>query len=200
MAPTRCRYLHFCNVTGSKRRAQKRSLFRRFAIIAFRQSSCFAVVLSARFLSEIESRWPNRCRTTKQHLPASVKGGTRCEAGKNAPHRGRACFETRPGYAGSLLKHGGILSMALRKIPHPEAPSKARPRRTHGILLAPGISCPIAVLFRPSGANLTNDSDRLLSVAPAQAGVQGKRPVPAAPCSSQGQALRVPAFAGMTRR
>jgi hypothetical protein len=40
-----------------------------------------------------------------------------------------------------------------------------------------------------SGAKLTNDFDRLLSVAAAQAGVQGKRPVPAAPWSSQRQAL-----------
>jgi len=47
----------------------------------------------------------------------------------------------------------------------------------------------VGVATAPSGANLTKDSDRLLSVAPAQAGVQGKRPVPAAPCSSQGQAL-----------
>ena len=35
-------------------------------------------------------------------------------------------------------------------------------------------------IYLPSGANLTNDCDRLLSVAPAQAGVQGKRPVPTA--------------------
>jgi hypothetical protein len=64
------------------------------------------------------------------------------------------------------------------------------------------------IVIDPSGADLTNDPDRLLSVAPAEAGGQGKRPVPAAPCSSQslplartgGQALWVPAFAGMTRR
>ena len=36
-----------------------------------------------------------------------------------------------------------------------------------------------------SNTNLTNDSDSLLTVAPAQAGVQGKRSLPATPGSSQ---------------
>jgi len=40
----------------------------------------------------------------------------------------------RPGGAGSLPQHEGILLTALRKMPHPEAPRAARPRRTHDIL------------------------------------------------------------------
>ena len=65
----------------------------------------------------------------------------------------------------------------------------------------------ICLVRTPGGANLTSDSDRLLSVAPAQAGVQGKRPVPATPVQAracpwpeQGGKLWVPAFAGMTKR
>ena len=44
-----------------------------------------------------------------------------------------ACFETRAASTGSLLSISMLL-IALRKLPHPEVPREARPRRTHDIL------------------------------------------------------------------
>src|SRR5260370_23560472 len=57
-----------------------------------------------------------------------------------------ACFETRPGCAGSLLRHEAMLLLALRKMPHPEAPREARPRRMHDIIPALRHSCPASTL------------------------------------------------------
>src|SRR5690242_16273737 len=43
-------------------------------------------------------------------------------------------------------QHEGMLLMALAKVPHPEVPREARPRRTHDILPAPQHPCPASQL------------------------------------------------------
>jgi hypothetical protein len=55
---------------------------------------------------------------------------------KNALHRAPCVLRDAPRLRRSAPQHEGMLSMALRKIPHPEVPREARPRRTHDILPA----------------------------------------------------------------
>ncbi len=70
-----------------------------------------------------------------------------------------ACFETRPGRAGSLLS-----MRALGKIPHPEVPREARPRRTQALIqscdiLTEPLSCDPAELL--GYARKVDDIDRI---------------------------------------
>ena len=75
--------------------------------------------------------------------------GMRCQGRARMCFIGHcACFETRPGRAGSLLS-----MRALSKIPHPEVLREARPRRTQALIQ----SCDI--LLSLCRATLRNCSD-----------------------------------------
>jgi len=61
----------------------------------------------------------------------------------------RACFETRPGCAGPLLSMKQVVD-GIEKLPHPEVPREARPRRTHDPTPAIRDSCPASQRNPPS--------------------------------------------------
>src|ERR1700747_2160796 len=53
-----------------------------------------------------------------------------------------------------VAPHESMFFMALRKMPHPEVPREARPRRTHDILPALRISCPTSARGPRTGSGL----------------------------------------------
>jgi hypothetical protein len=72
--------------------------------------------------------WPASCLGTLNARRPSLQAGQECTAlGAVRASRRAPAVPGRP-------QHEGVLLMALRKIPHPEAPHEARPRRTHDIL------------------------------------------------------------------
>src|SRR5260370_19320636 len=66
----------------------------------------------------------------------------------NSLHRPPCVLREAPRLRRIAPQHKGISLMALRKMPHPEVPRKARPRRTHGILPAYG-NCPASSYLPP---------------------------------------------------
>ena len=68
-------------------------------------------------------------------------------------------------------QHEGMLLMKLRKMPHPEVPREARPRRTQDIPPALPHSCPASSLFRPTFAGrVRRDAKRRGDGHPAHSG------------------------------
>jgi hypothetical protein len=63
-----------------------------------------------------------------------MPGGRACKLGKNALNWGLCVLRDAPRRCRVALSNEGVLLMALRKIPHPEASREARPRRTHDVL------------------------------------------------------------------
>src|SRR5271154_6891048 len=70
--------------------------------------------------------------------------------GKNALHWGRCVLRDAPRLCRVAPQHEGMLFTGIKKMPHPEAPRDARPRRTHDILPTSRHSCP--ALASPAAA------------------------------------------------
>ena len=110
---------------------------------------------------------PSPASLRSPRSPAVRKWGTtgpRSEAGQESAAGVRCVLRDAPRLR-PVAPHEGMFFMALRKMPHPEVPREARPRRTHDILPALRISCPASARGPRRGSGLGGGGVRRLPVS-----------------------------------